>query len=124
MKFAKDQISVEKILATPMAHGDCFCCKTELIAKCGEVRLHHWAHRRFQNCDHWWENETEWHREWKNRFSSEWQEVVKKDADSGERHIADIYNLAMDLVIEFQNSPINGIEIQARELFTSECSGC
>jgi len=117
MKFVRDPDSGAKIIPTPKARGVCFCCEREMVSKCGEIKLHHWAHKSLQGCDHWWENETEWHRKWKDRFPVDWQEVVKRDAHSGEKHIADVYNPAKDLTIEFQNSPIKGQEIQAREKF-------
>ena len=47
-----------------------------MIANCGNVKIHHWAHKNKQHCDHWWENETKWHRDWKNNFPLEWQEVI------------------------------------------------
>jgi competence CoiA-like predicted nuclease len=117
MKFAKEPSSGKKIIATPKAVGICYCCQEAMIAKCGDIKIHHWAHKTLQECDHWWENETNWHRQWKDRFPIEWQEIVKRDADIGEKHIADIYNPIKDLVIEFQNSPIKGQEIQAREKY-------
>jgi competence CoiA-like predicted nuclease len=117
MKFAKEPLSVTKIQATPKARGFCFCCEKEMVAKCGEIKIHHWAHKTLLDCDHWWENETEWHRRWKDRFPIEWQEIVKRDVETGEKHIADIYSPVKDLVIEFQNSPIKGQEIQSREKF-------
>lgn len=117
MKFAKDMSSGKKIQAAPKAKGTCICCETEMVPKCGEIRLHHWAHKNLQQCDHWWENESQWHREWKDRFPLEWQEVLKYDTETGEKHIADIYNPVKDLVIEFQNSPIKGTEIQSREKY-------
>ena len=43
--------------------------------------------RRF--CDPWWENETEWHRAWKDQFPADWQEIVHH-AEDGEKHIADV----------------------------------
>lgn len=117
MKFAKEPSSGTKILATPKARGICYCCDKEMVAKCGEIKIHHWAHKNLEECDHWWENETPWHRQWKDWFPLDWQEVVKRDANSGEKHIADVYNPIKDLTIEFQNSPIKGEEIQAREKY-------
>jgi len=55
-----------------------------MVAKCGEVRIWHWAPHRSRLCDPWWENETEWHRNWKEQFPVNWQEVVHQ-AVSGER---------------------------------------
>jgi len=66
-------------------------------------------------CDHWWENETQWHRDWKNCFPEEWQEVVHF-AEDGEKHIADV-KTPSGLVIEFQHSAISQEERISRENF-------
>ena len=81
--------SGNRITATPNAKGICICCGAEMIAKCGSIKVHHWSHKSRKHCDSWWENETQWHRDWKNQFPKEWQEVVHI-ADDGEKHIADI----------------------------------
>ncbi|WP_425595275.1 competence protein CoiA family protein [Pseudophaeobacter arcticus] len=41
--------------------GECPYCGSEMIARCGQVKVHHWAHKSTENCDPWWENETNWH---------------------------------------------------------------
>lgn len=87
-----------------------------MIAKCGRVKMWHWAHRSRSGCDPWWENETEWHRGWKNRFLREWQEVVHIDPLDGQKHIADV-KTPEGLVIEFQHSPIHPEELKSREEF-------
>ena len=70
MRFALS--NNERIEPTKGAKGFCPCCGAELVAKCGEIKRHHWAHKK--KCDdHWWENETDWHRNWKNQFPKEWQ---------------------------------------------------
>ncbi len=112
MKFAL--FNDERIEATKGAKGKCPCCGSELIAKCGEVYIHHWAHKK-KCVDHWWENETEWHRNWKNQFPKEWQEVIHYD-DSGEKHIADV-KTNEDWVIEFQHSAIKPEERRSRDDF-------
>lgn len=66
MKFAL--INGDKAEATKGAKGVCPSCGSELIAKCGEVKVDHWAHKGNRNCDPWWENETDWHRSWKGNF--------------------------------------------------------
>ena len=112
MRFAffKD----ERIEATKGAKGVCPCCGSELIAKCGEVYAHHWAHKK--KCDdHWWENETEWHRNWKNQFPKEWQEVIHRD-ESGEKHIADV-KTSEGWAIEFQHSYLKPEERRSRNNF-------
>lgn len=101
--------------AQPGLSGECPVCKAITIAKCGEKNNWHWAHKGKRNCDRWWENETEWHRDWKNHFPVEWQEVVRW-ADDGEKHIADV-KTDQDWVIEFQHSYINPDERRSRESF-------
>ena len=101
--------------AQPGLSGECPVCGATTIAKCGEKNIWHWAHKSKRKCDHWWENETEWHRNWKNRFPVEWQEVVRS-ADDGEKHIADV-STDQGWVIEFQHSFINPDERRSREAF-------
>jgi len=114
MKFALvDNI---KTSATKGAKGVCPNCGSELIAKCGDFKVNHWAHKGIRNCDPWWENETEWHRDWKGNFPIDWQEVILTDETSGEKHIADIRS-SFGLVIEFQHSHIDPIERNKREKF-------
>lgn len=86
-----------------------------MIAKCGIQRIPHWAHRSKRSCDSWYEPEKLWHRNWKNLFPPEWQEVVLWDR-TGERHIADV-RTTHGLTIEFQHSPIRPPERGARERF-------
>lgn len=95
--------------------GICPFCGANLIPKCGNIRIHHWAHISDKNCDKWWENETEWHRSWKNNFPVEWQEVIHHD-DNGEKHIADV-KTNDDWVIEFQHSYLNQSERDIRTKF-------
>jgi competence protein CoiA len=86
-----------------------------MVAKCGEVRVWHWAHKGRLLCDPWWENETKWHRDWKDEFPADWQEIVHAAGD-GERHIADVKTDG-GWVIEFQNSHIQPEERRSRETF-------
>ena len=95
--------------------GECDGCGSALVAKCGEVRVRHWAHRGRRSCDPWWENETEWHRSWKARFPDDWQEVLHHAAD-GERHRADV-KTAHGWALEFQHSYIKPEERRSREAF-------
>ena len=101
--------------ARPGLPGRCPVCEAPTISKCGEVKIWHWAHKTKRTCDHWWENETEWHRRWKNRFPVEWQEVLQI-ADNGEKHIADI-KTDQGWVIEFQHSFSKPEERRSREAF-------
>ena len=94
----------------------CQVCKAEVIAKCGDIKIHHWAHKSKRKCDHWWENETQWHRDWKNQFSEDWQEEILYDSETGEKHIADI-KTPNGLVVEFQHSFIDKDELSTRNTF-------
>ena len=113
MKYALS--NKDRIEATPKANGICQCCESDLIAKCGTQKIWHWAHKGKRNCDHWWENETQWHRDWKDNFPKEWQEVVHL-SDDGEQHIADV-KTPNGLVVEFQHSAISAEEKLSRETF-------
>jgi competence protein CoiA len=114
MKFAL--INDKKIKAFKRAKGFCQSCGAEMIAKCGELKVNHWAHEKKRHCDTWWETETEWHREWKANFPMEWQEIVQFDPGTKEKHIADV-RTDKELVVEFQHSHINPVERRQREDF-------
>lgn len=99
--------------------GICPACGGPVLAKCGEKKAHHWAHKR--QCSDTWATgkETDWHLDWKNCFPEAWQERILKDTQSGEKHIADILT-EHNLVLEFQHSPIAPEERRAREYFYSQ----
>jgi len=113
MKFAL--IDGNRAEASKGAKGLCPSCGSEVIAKCGEVKVHHWAHKGNRTCDPWWENETDWHRSWKGQFPTDWQEVIHSD-QNGEKHIADV-KTECGWVLEFQHSLLNPEERRAREDF-------
>ena len=113
MKYAL--VEGRKTEALKSLRGICPSCSSELVAKCGEVKINHWSHKGTQNCDIWWENETEWHRQWKSQFPIEWQEVVQFDA-KGEKHIADV-KTDKGWVLEFQHSYIKPDERRSRDTF-------
>ena len=96
--------------------GLCPGCMQPVIAKCGEHKMHHWAHVSVESCDSWWEPETEWHRFWKDKFPKEWQEIFLIDPRTGEKHVADV-RTPQGLVIEFQHSHIDPEERISREKF-------
>lgn len=109
-------VNDERTEARPGLKGVCQCCGSQMIAKCGQHVVWHWAHKSKQNCDPWWETETEWHRSWKDRFPHDCQEVIHTDPITGERHIADV-KAPHGLVIEIQNSPLQPKEMESREQF-------
>jgi competence CoiA-like predicted nuclease len=112
----------EKIEASPNLRAICPVCNGEVLSKCGEINIWHWAHISGEDCDSWSEGETEWHRKWKSHFAPECREVIIKrkygnliDGYETVTHRADI--LFNKRVIEFQNSPIDPETVIERENF-------
>ncbi len=114
MKYAL--VNNERVEAQKGMKGLCPVCNLPVIARCGNIKVNHWAHSKSTHCDKWWESETEWHRAWKNLFPKEWQEVIAIDAKTGEKHVADV-KTDKGLVIEFQHSHIKPEEQTSREEF-------
>jgi competence protein CoiA len=107
----------EKIQARPNTEGICPFCRGKVFSKCGQINIWHWAHSKDENCDTWYEPESEWHFNWKMSFGKENTEVkMEKD---GKMHIADILTNE-NVVIELQNSPILNPIIREREEFYGE----
>lgn len=104
----------EKIKASPKQRAICQKCNNEVIAKCGEIKIWHWTHKKGFICDFFKEPESEWHIEWKELFPKEFQEVVTQSNQGLNRHRADI-KTKNGIVIEFQNSPISNEDILKRE---------
>lgn len=113
MKFAN--VNGERVEPAKKLRGECPFCGSEVVAKCGNVRIHHWAHKSNKHCDHWWETEKEWHRNWKNLFPSDWQEIGRRD-ENGELHKADVLT-PHGLALEFQHSAIPREEVEIRTRF-------
>lgn len=113
MKFAF--IDSDRRLAERGLRGACPGCGQEVLAKCGNRRIHHWAHIGIMVCDGFWEPETQWHRDWKDRFPAGWQEQRRVSSD-GELHIADVLTEA-GVALEFQRSHISDEEKRCREQF-------
>lgn len=96
----------------------CPCCEGSLTQRRGQKNIHHFAHARGTKCsDNWhYEEMSEWHRGWQEKYPVECREVVlEKD---GVRHRADVcVNVT---VIEFQHSPMSVSEFLDRnEFYTS-----
>lgn len=113
MKFA--MVNGERQEPQKGTAGECVGCSHPMTAKCGEKRVHHWAHKTGKPCDHWWEPETVWHRDWKNKFPSGWLEK-RHLFDNDEIHIADV-KTEKDWVLEFQYSAISSDERSSRNAF-------
>jgi hypothetical protein len=103
----------------PERQQDALCpgCRQPVIARCGDINVHHWAHVSGCECDPWHEPETQWHIKWKMQFEEQSREVVLPP------HRADICATRVDTdrqartVIELQHSPIEPAEIKERENF-------
>ena len=113
MMYALDK-SGQKVTAQPGARARCPHCQAEVIAKCGEIKRWHWAHKSAIDCDNWGGGETDWHLYWKSLVPSDWVEAtIKKD---GKHHRADIL-LPSGTVVELQHSSISPRMIEQRESF-------
>jgi hypothetical protein len=97
------------VLAEPGKQAECPTCSANLIAKCGDTNVWHWAHEN-KDCDPWYEPESEWHREWKSHVPKGMTEVVIGV------HRADIV-ASNGTIVELQHSPISYNEIRERETF-------
>jgi hypothetical protein len=114
LKFAL--VDGDRTEAKSGLQGTCSYCHSETIAKCGNERIWHWAHKSKVQCDPWREGETPWHRAWKDLFPEDWQEIHHIDPATEDKHVADI-KTDKGLVFEFQHSPIKLDEIKSREAF-------
>lgn len=108
-------VNDEPTEAFSKGRGTCAQCGSEMVAKCGPRVMHHWAHQRSRNCDPWWENETPWHREWKNLFPINCREVSHR-AEDGEIHRADV-KTPTGIIVELQHSAMSDDERISREDF-------
>lgn len=113
MRFAT--VNGEKREAEKELTGLCIGCEQPMIPVCGVKKVKHWRHKVDCECDHWWENETAWHRLWKNSFPAECQEIRHR-ADDGEWHIADV-KTKQGQILEFQHSFLRAEERSARNRF-------
>ena len=107
MQYA--MVNNEKVSATPKGVGLCPGCSGEVAARCGDIKMWHWAHRASCSCDFEREPETEWHRKWK-------QDMPFCDIEHyfKERRADAFYN---PLVFEFQNSPISKEDLLERTAY-------
>jgi competence protein CoiA len=98
-----------KIAAAPERRAVCPGCRLEVVPKCGEIVVWHWAHVAL-DCDPWHEPECRWHLAWKSIVPPEQCEVVMGP------HRTDIVG-RNGIVIELQHSAIGPYEIRERETF-------
>jgi hypothetical protein len=108
LRFAN--VDGEKRLPFPSGRAVCPCCGGLLIAKCGQIKTHHWAHESKDDCDTWSEPIGPWHLWWQNLVRPDFVEVAKGI------HRADVVGNG-GVVVELQHCPISPEDIAAREAY-------
>ena len=95
---------------------NCRFCNSTLIAKKGNIKVHHFSHCNNSNCDVWYHSDekSHWHVMWQNICKKKYIENII-DVNNV-KHIADIYN-KNKTIIEIQKSYINKNDIVDREIF-------
>lgn len=101
-------VNGQKTLPSRGERGTCLHCGGDVLAKCGSIRVHHWAHRSGRDCDTWSEGIGPWHLWWQGQVRPEFVEVPVG------RHRADILGSG-NLVIELQHSAISPEAVRERE---------
>lgn len=98
----------ERIRATPKTTAVCPHCGGQVISKCGDFKIWHWAHKT--KCPYATEPMTEWH--------LAWQELALQNNCDVEvrcgQHIADAKSLVSKDIFEFQHSSISRENILSR----------
>lgn len=117
MQFAVDENGKRTHIGDALAGRQyfCPCCGGKTVQRRGQKNIAHFAHARGSECsDNWhYEEMSEWHREWQEKYPVECREVVlEKD---GIKHRADV--CINGTVIEFQHSPISAKEFNERNAF-------
>lgn len=123
MLYAKNKAG-ERILATKDVEATCPGCGSTMVAKMGNIIMHHWAHVKDSECDSWSEPEGEWHLGWKKRIDDYAKEHEIEDVLTIEKymkqedkwHFADIHS-TNEGVTELQHSSISVADIEQRENF-------
>lgn len=100
----------EKVEPFPGARAHCPTCGSLVMAKCGAIVTHHWAHIAREDCDQWAEPDSAWHRGWQ-----ECVDPSRREVRIG-WHRADIQTKS-GYVVELQHSSISTEDIRSRETF-------
>jgi len=101
-----------RVAPTKGARAICPGCGGEMLAKCGSIVRHHWAHVSNEDCDTWSESISPWHAAWQDCFPFECQEVWLGENNE---HRADVKGNVR--ILEVQKSPLSQEKIIEREEF-------
>ena len=107
----------KSVLPVKGAKGFCPGCGGKMVAKCGSIVRHHWAHAKGKDCDTWSDSVSPWHLAWQDCFPRECQEVWMGDNNE---HRADVRGEHQ--ILEVQKSSISADEIAEREVFYGNMS--
>jgi len=107
----------KSVLPVKGAKGVCPGCGGKMVAKCGSIVRHHWAHAKGKDCDTWSDSVGPWHLAWQDCFPRECQEVWM---GANNEHRADIKGEHQ--ILEVQKSSISAREIAERESFYGNMS--
>jgi hypothetical protein len=114
-KTTNKLIEIDNVNKTEKDFYECTSCFQEMIAKKGEFKVHHFAHKDATLCDSWYHKTmTDWHRNWQKMFPVQSREVTIKR--NGIYHRADAVT-SDDVIVEFQHSSISPQVIREREGF-------
>lgn len=113
MLLALEPKTNKRVKAMPGMQAICPGCEEKVIARCGNIKIWHWAHKSGL-CKYDSEPETEWHLEWKNNALKMGMEI-EKIFDPFQRFRADIYDPKRNMVTEVDRSSFydsKGIKIR------------
>lgn len=113
MQFATLLDQKERVKAESGIEAYCPGCLEQVIAKCGDIRIHHFSHKQGSNC-HLYKPESEWHLEWKEKFPEHSREFIMKN-ESDQTHIADV--AFENCIWEFQSKLLDSDIVCDREVF-------
>ena len=121
MQFAKNENGERTYILGAEEDKQYYCpfCDAPMIQRRGLINIPHFAHAKGCLCtDDWkYEDMSEWHISWQERYPFASREVAVNN-ELG-RHRADI--LTNNTVVEFQHSPMSAEEFQERNNFYTAC---
>ena len=111
MYVAIDKIGNRIYADDEQRYMECFCpaCGELLTHRKGSKKRAHFAHKQNTNCFMGLNKDymSEWHIRMQSYFPKESREYRFQDMETGEIHIADVFDSETNTVIEFQHSPIH-----------------